>query len=441
MKKLTAAFLLCVRHARQWPMNFNPAQDRPVTRQLELIEAEGSRFRTCLQRAGLPPIQEEFSVVPAAQTICRETIEEIEAFIRVFDSVTMRASWVDRMRRELPPVDQKRREVCFFSAWDFHIPPGSPKCWQLIEFNDNGSGFMFAASINRCFYESAGLEVDRSIEAVPRLSEFGHRLLKMVEQEARGFHGDIPNGLFLILDDTESLEAGKFRREHLLLSELFRQWGRSSEIGAPEDLRWTGEELLYRGTPVSFIINRSTDFLWERDTFAPLRLAHRRGNVYVCPNPYTYATRSDKRLLQALSQPLWDKELGITAEERAILSAHVPETHVITERNVNELVDRKDEFVFKPMHGFAGRGLLASDTVGRQRLRRLLRKGQAYVAQRKVPKSETTTPGTEKRQLWTDLRVWAYRGERFLLSGRASTRPDRLELGAPGGWLPTFVRG
>ena len=422
-------------------MNPNPAHHGPVTRQLELTKAEGTRFRTCLQRAGLPPIPEEFSVVPAAQTIRREIIEDIEAFIRVFDSVTTRASWVDRMLRELPPAGQKRREVCFFSAWDFHIPPGSPKCWQLIEFNDNGSGFMFAARINRCFYELAGLEGDRSIEAIPPLPEFGHRLLKMVEQEARGFHDDIPDGLFLILDDSQSLRAGKFRREHLLLRELFRQWGRSSEIGAPEDLKWTGEELLYRGTPVSFIVNRSTDFLWERETFAPLRLAHRRGNVYVAPNPYTYATRSDKRLLQELSQPLRDEELGITAEERAILSAHVPETHVITEENVDELVERKDEFVFKPMHGFAGRGLLESDTVGRRRLRRLLRKGQAYVAQKKVPKLEMTTPGTEKRQLWTDLRVWAYRGERFLLSGRASTRPDRLDLGPPGGWLPTFVRG
>ena len=105
------------------------------------------------------------------------------------------------------------------------------------------------------------------------------------------------------------------------------------------------------------------------------------------------------------------------------------------------MVERKDEFVFKPMHGFAGRGLLESDAVGRRRLRRLLRKGQAYVAQKKVPKLETTTPGTEKRPFWTDLRVWAYRGERFLLSGRASTRPDRLDLGPPGGWLPTFVRG
>ena len=42
-------------------------------------------------------------------------------------------------------------------------------------------------------------------------------------------------------------------------------------------------------------------------------------------------------------------------------------------------------------------------------------------------------------RLWTDLRVWAYRGEIVLLSGRASTHPDRLDLAPPGGWLPTYA--
>ena len=78
------------------------------------------------------------------------------------------------------------------------------------------------------------------------------------------------------------------------------------------------------------------------------------------------------------------------------MSTHVPETHVITEENVDELVERKDEFVFKPMHGFAGRGLLESDTVGRRRLRRLLRKGQAYVAQKKVSETRDDHAGNRE---------------------------------------------
>jgi len=164
--------------------------------------------------------------------------------------------------------------------------------------------------------------------------------------------------------------------------------------------------------------------------------AYNAGRVYAAPNPFTYATRSDKRLLEWLSQPDWDEKLGIEPRERQILSAHVPETHVINAQSVEAIAQRKREFVFKPLHGFAGHGLLDSAQVGRARLRRLAAHSEGYVAQKWVPKPTMETDGAP---LWTDLRVWAYRGEIFHLSGRASRRPDRLDLTPPGGWLPTYA--
>ena len=171
-----------------------------------------------------------------------------------------------------------------------------------------------------------------------------------------------------------------------------------------------------------------------------MRDAYREGRVYVAPNPFSYVTRSDKRLLELLSRPQRDAELGIRAEERAVLSAHVPETWLLGDDNLEELARRREELVFKPIHGFAGRGLLESSRVGRSRLRRLLRQGEGYVAQQRVPKPCLAAEGAEGTPLWTDLRVWAYRGERFLVSGRASRRPDVLDLTPPGGWIPTFAR-
>jgi hypothetical protein len=144
--------------------------------------------------------------------------------------------------------------------------------------------------------------------------------------------------------------------------------------------------------------------------------------------------------MEFLSQPHWDQELGIQAGERAVLSAHVPETHLLAEDNLEEIAHRKEDFVFKPIHGFAGRGLLDSSQVGHSRLHRLLKRGQGYVAQKKAPKFCLPAGGKEAACLWTDLRVWAYRGERFPISGRASRHPDRLDLRPPGGWLPTYTR-
>jgi len=90
-------------------------------------------------------------------------------------------------------------------------------------------------------------------------------------------------------------------------------------------------------TASRFVINRSTDFFWEGEAFSALRTAYAEGSVFVAPNPFTYATRSDKRLLEPLSRPVSDAELGILPDERALLSVHVPETRLLRPENVDEL--------------------------------------------------------------------------------------------------------
>jgi hypothetical protein len=383
----------------------------------------------------MPEAPREFSVVPQHQIIPSVILAEISDFIRTFDRVTAREAWQAKASHEAPAIVQlRRREVCFFSAWDFHLPPSGG--WRLIEFNDNGSGFIFAGIINAIYYEAAGLVEEGRIAAPARLPAFNQHIGDLVEQEARAFFGECPRDLFLVVDDTESLQRGKFRRELQLFCDLLQRRGLRAELASPAETRWDGRRLVFKEQAVSFIVNRSTDFFWQSEDFSALRAAYQAGRVYVAPNPFTYATRSDKRLLEWLSLPHWDKELGIEPEERRILSDHVPETHVIRADNLEELAQRKQQYVFKPLHGFAGRGLIGSGAVGQARLRRLVTHGQGYVAQRFVLKPSLEIDGVT---LWTDLRVWAYRGEIFHLSGRASGRPERLDLTPPAGRLPTYA--
>lgn len=393
-------------------------------------------FYATLQAAGMPRVPGDFSVVPQHQLVPRAIVAEIADFIAAFDRVTGREAWRAAALRAAPAIAQVRRdETCFFSAWDFHLAPDG--AWQMIEFNDNGSGFLFAALINALYYEAAGLGQDKQVAAPEGLPAFDRRICAMVEQEANAFFSArAPGDLFVVLDDAESLQAGKFRRELELLCALLRRRGLRAELGCPAQLAWDGERLLLENHAVSFIINRSTDFFWQSDCFSALRSAYRAGGVYVAPNPFSYATRSDKRLLEWLSLPDRDNELQIEPAERRILGAHVPQTHLLRAENLQALAQNKREFVFKPLHGFAGRGLLDSGAVGRTRLRRLLAHGEGYVAQKWVAKPRLNADGID---LWTDLRVWAYRGGIYLLGGRASTRPDRLDLTPPGGWLPTYV--
>lgn len=388
-----------------------------------------------LEATGMPPVPGEFSVVPRHQVIPAATLREIDRFIHVFDQVTTREAWQAAAQREAPAIAQpRRRENCFFSAWDFHLPPDGG-C-QLIEFNDNGSGFLFAAIINDLYYQAARLGDDRSIVAPVDVLAFTHNIANMVEHEAKAFFDECPSGLFLILDDADSLRGGWFRKELGLLRALFRHKGWRAELGCPAETSWNGQQLLFDGQPVAFIVNRSTDFFWQSENFSAVRKAYESGSVYVAPDPFTYATRSDKRLLEWLSLPHWDAELGIQPEERQVLSAHTPETHVVRAENLDMLARRKQDFVFKPLHGFAGRGLLDTAAVGRARLRHLVKHRDGYVAQSRVAKPVLEVQG---QRLWADLRVWAWRGKIFDVSGRASRRPDRLDLTPPGGWLPTYV--
>ena len=392
-----------------------------------------------LTSSGMPKIPQDFSVVPLAQFIPRTTLGEIDSFIRVFDRITTRPSWQKTVIAAAPEIVQfPRSEVCFFTAWDFHLSP--KHVWQMIECNDNGSGFLFAALMNRLFYELSDLAQERVIDEPKSIDAFGKQLATFIEREIKEFFGSVPEGLIYILENSDALRSGKFYRELVLLRDLLRNQGWPSAIGTPEDLRWDGKYLLLEQQPVTFVINRSTDFFWEAPTFSSLRAAYLENKTYVAPNPFTYATRSDKRLLEFLSLPNWDQELGIRPEERSIMSTHVPATYLLRPENLNEIAANKAAFFFKPVHGFASHGVLSSSQVGKGRLRQLLRKGPAYVAQKTVPKPTLVSEGNdEKVTLWTDLRVWAYRGERYLISGRASKQRDLLDLAPPGGWLPTFV--
>lgn len=393
---------------------------------------------TFLQRlqTAEPPLPDYFSVACAHQRIPAALLSEVDAFIALFERITRRRAWMREAAAQAPAIARTPRpEECFFSAWDFHLPADRPGDWQLIEFNDNGSGFHFAAQVNRAFYELF-LSGDTVIRPPPPLGMLERQIQAMIMRECRTCLGaGFPRGV-LILDDGDSLQKGRFREEHRRLARLCRAQGWRTRVAAPEALEWDGDRLLVGGEAVEFVINRSTDFFWQGDHFSALREAYARARVYIAPNPFSFATRSDKRLLDWLSRPDRDAELGISADERALLSRHVPETWQLSGDNLEALAARKLELVFKPAQGHAGLGLLDSREVGRHRLQRLLSKGESYVAQRRVDKGELRD--ADGNRLWADLRVWSWRGRRYLVSGRASRRADRMELEPPGGWLPTF---
>ncbi|CAB1276152.1 hypothetical protein [Candidatus Nitrosacidococcus tergens] len=397
------------------------------------------QFFLALKKAGIPSVPDDFSVVSEAQIISRQAFEEIKTVVHVFEQVTTRPSWQIGVTETMPEITQHRRsESCFFSAWDFHIPPSEKP--QIIEFNDNGSGLFYAGLINEQYHLAFHADQAIGIESPLSFVQLKEKILACIAQEIHHFFKSQPQGIFLILEHAEVLQHSKFKEELYLLQKLLQDQGYEAVIGAPEETSYHNNQLLWQGKPVIFIINRTTDFLWETENFSNIRTAYLADqSCYIAPNPFTYGTRSYKGLLEPLSLPDWDKKLGISSDEREILSKHIPETHILREENLELIAKRKEEFIFKPAQGFAAQGLLNNRQVGRSRLRRLLKDNRGYVAQRKTPKSQLNDKNGKPMNLWVDLRVWAYQGEILALSGRASTRADGMDLSLPGGWVPTYV--
>ena len=165
-----------------------------------------------LRSAGIPGVPDEFSVTFSHQSIPANVLAEIDDFIRVFEDVTTRSTWQQSVIGSSgQSIPASRPEVCFFSAWDFHVPPEGP--WQVIEFNDNGSGLLYAGLINEVFYALLDPAQQVALEAPLPVVDLGRRVKQMVRREAKAFFGEVPDGLFLILDEAEALERGKFGGE------------------------------------------------------------------------------------------------------------------------------------------------------------------------------------------------------------------------------------
>ena len=191
-------------------------------------------FWSALRTAGMPFVPEQFSVVPFPQKIPQSILAELATFIGTFDRVTGRRAWQEKVTARCPQIARlTRQEVCFFSAWDFHLPPELPRDWQLIEFNDNGSGLLLAGLINAIFYELAPESERTALKSPLTFPALNEWVANIVETEARRFFGTFPPGLFLILDDAESLHSGKFRSELKLMCDWWQRQGWQVIVHSP----------------------------------------------------------------------------------------------------------------------------------------------------------------------------------------------------------------
>lgn len=280
-------------------------------------------------------------------------------------------------------------------GYDFHLTDDGPR---LIEVNTNAGGALLATELLRAH--------DRG-EAATR---FEAALVDSFRADWRAARGDAPLRSVAIVDEAPTTQFlyPEFQRYQA----LFQAAGLTAVIVAPADLH-TADGVLWAGdVRIDLVYLRSTDFDLSGPASAALAEAWAHDLAVLTPNPHVHARVADKRRLITLSDDHTLQRLGLSDEDRALLTAVVPRTVPVTVDSADTLWAERKRWFFKPATGFGSRAALRGDKVTRGRWADVLASvaaGEPWVAQATVPPSTRTVPGADG-PLKVDLRAIAHDG-------------------------------
>jgi hypothetical protein len=274
-----------------------------------------------------------------------------------------------------------------FFGYDFHLTPQGPK---LIEINTNaGGGLLCAWRFGDEAAQAAFVDMFRA---------------ECPELKALAIVDELPESQYLY-------------PEFLLFKELFERHGIRAVICAPEDLMLCHGGLWHEETRLDLVYNRLTDFALESSGNAALRQAYVDGSVVVTPHPRAHALCGDKRNMALLSDQGWLAAAGVGAETRAVLSAAVPRTELVSAQDAEALWSRRKGLFFKPATGYGSKAAYRGDKMTKRVFEEVL--AGNYIAQELVPPSTVETEvGGVMTELKADIRCYTYAGTIQLVAAR-----------------------
>jgi len=271
-------------------------------------------------------------------------------------------------------------------SYDVHPTPEGP---VLIEVNTNAGGALTAIEAARHGNECCA-EWERGQLEARLLALFRHDLL-----------GDDPTtaGVVAIVDD--HLTTQPLLREMLAIAELMRPFAKAVLVIDAAELDFSEGRLRHGKIAIDRVYWRSTDFLLNAPEHAAIRRAVQEKTTILAPSPEAYTAIADKRRLVE-----WSAQPELARDDAAGLIFRIAETLPMTARSLEEWYADRIHWVFKPVSGFASRGVYIGKSVSRRKLAEL--PADAYLAQRYAPHPVIDHNG----RLWKyDVRFFADRGQ------------------------------
>ncbi|WP_338414378.1 hypothetical protein [uncultured Sphaerotilus sp.] len=376
--------------------------------------------RTALARAldaelGTPGlsalVRERCPFVFAAQPVfvAGTHLRRMAEVIRAVDAVVALPAWHERVlaaapetaRVSLPPGQALPRSVFF--GYDFHLDRDQ---LGLIEVNTNAGGALLNAVLARaqraCCPEMAPL-----IPTAVHAAAFEAEIVAMFRAEWLHSGQTGPLRTIAIVDEAPAQQY--LYAEFLLFGALFERHGLQAVIAAPSELDWRAGRLWHGDTAIDLVYNRLTDFYFEQPASAALRQAWMTQTAAITPHPQAHALYADKRHLAVFSDEAALTALGVPADTRAVLLAHVPHTEVVSAAHAERLWAARRGLFFKPAGGYGSRAAWRGDKLTRRVWDEILAHDGDYVAQAiATPGQRQLAADETQRPMKFDLRAYAY---------------------------------
>jgi len=336
--------------------------------------------------------------------VSREHLDRIAQLIAAIESVVALPGWQQAALARAPAIARHDGGAKgAFLGYDFHLDRGR---LGLIEINTNAGGAMLNVALARA--QRACCEAMEHL--VPRLEHvvaFEQQIVAMFVNEWRLAGRARPLRRVAIVD--QSPRQQYLYPEFVLFQRLFERHGLAAIVADPAELSLRDGELRCDGLPVDLVYNRLTDFYFEAPDSAALREAWSSDAAVVTPNPRAHALYADKRNLALLSDDAHLASLGVQAEARKLLVAHVPKTEPVDARNADRLWAERRDLFFKPVAGYGGRAAYRGEKLTKRVWQEIVSGG--YVAQRfAAPGERAIDVDGPARMLKFDLRDYVYDG-------------------------------
>jgi len=366
--------------------------------------------------------------------ITQDVANQLNQAVEVLDRIIQLPRYQELIRQRSPEVahqDHGPLGVCM--GFDFHLSETGPK---LIEINTNAGG-QFLNSVLARAQESCCVEMNSAFVANPLLDDIEATLFTMFINEWHRQRLDQELCTIVILDDDPKNQF--LAPEFELFKDLFISKGLKAFIADPSELNLEQANLTIQGNRVDLIYNRLTDFYLEDERHSHIRHAYETGSVVMTPNPHNYSIYADKQNLVDLSNPDLLEAIGVSTDDRQLLTGIVPKSQKLESGNVENYWKDRRHYFFKPVSGYGAKATYRGDKLTKSVWDGI--KNRAYIAQELVPPAQRLIELEDGRRvsLKFDVRAYAYAGKTQLLAARMYSGQTTNFRTEGGGFAPIVI--